>query len=301
MDLVKLEPAIKNYIWGGRNLKKYGKVSSEDDIAECWELSFHLDGPSIIASGKDSGKLLKDVVSSEELGTLVNKFPFFPVLIKLIDSDENLSIQVHPSDDYALKNENSFGKTEMWYVLDAKKDSGLYIGFKKDTDKSLFLNSLEDGSVLDLLNFYKVKRGDVFFIKPGTIHAIGKGVTLIEIQQNSNLTYRVYDYKRKDKNGNFRELHLDKALKVLDFSKYIPSKNVGNVVGSCKYFTSYLFDTNNHKEIINDDTSFSSITFISGSGSINNLAYKTYDTFFIPANKSCVIDGNGQYILTKVI
>lgn len=300
MEIVKLKPAIKNYLWGGKNLKKFGKESIEDSIAETWELSFHPDGLSIIDSGINKGKYLKDVVTKNDLGEKVSKFPFFPVLIKLIDSDQNLSIQVHPSDEYALNNEDSFGKMEMWYVLNAKENSGLYIGFKENIDQNHFLNALESGSILDQLNFYQVKPGDAFFIKPGTIHAIGKGVTLIEIQQNSNLTYRVYDYNRKDKDGNLRELHLEKALKVLDFNKYIPLNFNNDLIGKCKYFASYVYNTQDNNVIETNEESFASITFISGSGTINNLSYKIYDTFFIPANKKCIIKGSGDYVFTTV-
>jgi mannose-6-phosphate isomerase len=300
MEIVKLEPAIKTYIWAGNKLKKYGKKVDGDKISECWELSFHHDGLSKIASGVNAGKFLKDVALAGDIGKYVETFPFFPVLIKLIDSGDNLSVQVHPSDEYALKNENSYGKTEMWYVIDHDEGSGLYVGLKEDSNKEDIEKSLKDGTILDKLNFYSVKNGDCFFIKSGTIHAIGKGVTLIEIQQNSNLTYRLYDYNRTDANGKKRELHIDKALKVIDYKKYEPIKFKGNLVGKCKYFSSYVYDVKDSSSICASKDSFVSITFLSGNGLVNAIPYNTYDTFFIPAGQKASISGTGRYILTTI-
>ena len=300
MDTVKLKPAVKSYIWGGINLKKYGKESKEDIISETWELSFHDDGLSLVDSGIYKGKTLKEVVKKDDLGTNVSTFTFFPCLIKLIDSASPLSVQVHPSDEYALKNENSYGKTEMWYILDHEKDAGIYVGFKNNETQSDVEKALNNGTILDKLNFFKVKKGECYFIKSGTIHAIGKGVTLIEIQQNSNLTYRLYDYNRKDKNGNTRELHISKALKVIDYNKYEPITFNEGIIGTCKYFTSKKVEFKNEYVIENDEKSFSSITFIDGLGTVNDIKFKKYDTFFVPANKKAIIKGNGEFIITKV-
>ena len=300
MDTVKLKPAVKSYIWGGTNLKKHGKESKEDVISETWELSFHDDGLSLVDSGIYKGKTLKEVVKKDDLGTNVSAFTFFPCLIKLIDSASPLSVQVHPSDEYALKNENSYGKTEMWYILDHEKDAGIYVGFKNNETQSDVEKALNNGTILDKLNFFKVKKGECYFIKSGTIHAIGKGVTLIEIQQNSNLTYRLYDYNRKDKNGNTRELHISKALKVIDYNKYVPITFNEGIIGTCKYFTSKKVEFKNEYVIENDEKSFSSITFINGLGTVNDIKFKKYDTFFVPANKKAIIKGNGEFIITKV-
>lgn len=300
MDTVKLKPVVKSYIWGGTNLKKYGKESKEDVISETWELSFHDDGLSLVDSGIYKGKTLKEVVKKDDLGTNVSTFTFFPCLIKLIDSASPLSVQVHPSDEYALKNENSYGKTEMWYILDHEKDAGIYVGFKNNETQSDVEKALNNGTILDKLNFFKVKKGECYFIKSGTIHAIGKGVTLIEIQQNSNLTYRLYDYNRKDKNGNTRELHISKALKVIDYNKYVPITFNEGIIGTCKYFTSKKVEFKNEYVIENDEKSFSSITFINGLGTVNDIKFKKYDTFFVPANKKAIIKGNGEFIITKV-
>lgn len=297
MAIYKLIPALKDYIWGGTNLKKYRKTDL-DIISESWELSFHQDGLSKI---EIDNKLvnLSDVVKKEDLGEKASNFPFFPVLIKLIDAKENLSVQVHPSDEYALKNENSFGKTEMWYVISALEGAGLYVGFKEDENKENVEKYLHDGTILDHLNFFKVKEGDCYFIPSGTIHAIGKGVTLIEIQQNSNLTYRLYDYNRVDKNGLKRPLHIEKALNVIDYNRYQKEEKRDNLLGKCKYFTSYKLDASIDKKIYYKD-SFTSITFLSGEGKINNLDYKKFDSFFISAGEECLLKGNGTYILTRV-
>ena len=297
MAIYKLIPALKDYIWGGTNLKKYRKTDL-DIISESWELSFHQDGLSKV---EIDNKLvnLSDIVKKEDLGEKASNFPFFPVLIKLIDAKENLSVQVHPSDEYALKNENSFGKTEMWYVISALEGAGLYVGFKENENKENVEKYLHDGTILDHLNFFKVKAGDCYFIPSGTIHAIGKGVTLIEIQQNSNLTYRLYDYNRVDKNGLKRPLHIEKALNVIDYNKYQKEEKRDNLLGKCKYFTSYKLDASIDKKIYYKD-SFTSITFLSGEGKINNLDYKKFDSFFISAGEECLLKGNGTYILTRV-
>lgn len=300
MEIVKLKPSTKDYVWGGTLLKSWGKESDSQSIAECWELSFNQAGPSFIASGKDEGKTLMEVAAKEDIGSLPASFPFFPVLVKLINSASNLSVQVHPSDEYALKNEGQFGKTEMWYVIAAEKGAGLYIGFKKETNKDEVASRVQDGMIMDILNFVEVKPGDTFFIPSGTVHAIGAGVTVIEIQQNSTLTYRLYDYKRKDKNGKERELHVDKALKVLNYNPYQKPIFPENVIGSSKYFTSYIFNAENNQTIHARIDSFASITFISGEGNINGIEYKKGDTFFVPADKIATIHGNGEYILTEV-
>lgn len=298
MPIMKLIPALKDYLWGGDYLKKY-RQSNLDKIAESWELSMHKDGLSKVNINGEI-KNLKDVITNMDLGKNLEKFSDFPVLIKLIDAKDNLSVQVHPSDEYALKYEGQYGKTEMWYVIDAKEDAGLYVGFKEDENVDKVRKYLKEGTILDHLNFFKVKKGDVFFIKSGTIHAIGKGVTLIEIQQNSNLTYRLYDYNRKDKNGNLRPLHIDKALNVIDYHKYKQVNHEKNFLGISKYFASYQKNAIIDKEIFEPD-SFVSITFLDGKGTINGITYQKFDSFFISAGEKCFIEGVGTYILTKVL
>lgn len=299
MELVKLKPAVKDYIWGGTKLKSWGKESDTTNIAECWELSFNDSGPSLIDSGLDKGKALKDVARKEDIGNIPASFPFFPVLIKLIDSDSDLSVQVHPSDEYALKHENQFGKTEMWHIIDHKEGSGIYLGFKKDYSCEEVEAALKNNSILSLLNFFPVRNGETYFIPSGTIHAIGGGVTLIEIQQNSTLTYRLYDYGRLGKDGKPRELHIEKALKVISYKKYEPMRFNDNVLGECRYFRAREIDVKSQTLEAPSD-SFLSITFIAGKGVIGGIPYQKGDTFFLPAKKKATLTGVGEMVLVDV-
>ncbi len=300
MELVKLAPAVKDYIWGGTYFKAFNKGVSLERVSECWELSVRDVDSSIIASGKDKGKLLVDVISKEDVGPIQDRFKYFPILIKLIDAKENLSVQVHPSDDYALKNENSFGKSEMWHIISADKGSGLYVGLNKKCSKEEIKQALENGNILDYLNFFPVKPGDTFIIDPGTIHAIGKGVRLIEIQQNSNLTYRLYDYNRVDKFGNPRELHIQKALEVINYNKYKVKKSDGNLLADNQYFTVKEVSFNGEIELKADEKSFISFTFLSGEGKVDYIDFNQYDTFFLPYGKKCLVKGKGTLIISSV-
>lgn len=300
MELVKLKPAVKDYVWGGKTLKKWGKESNTENIAECWELSFNEAGPSLIDDGSKDLKALKDVAKKEDLGEKVTKFPFFPVLIKLIDSDSNLSVQVHPSDDYALKNEGQYGKTEMWHIIAHNEGAGIYLGFKRDTSEEELRQALKDNAVEDLLNFIPVEDGKTYFIPSGTVHAIGGGVTLIEIQQNSTLTYRLYDYGRLGKDGKPRELHVEKALKVINFKKYQPTTFENGVLGKCAYFYVTELDVKIGDELKAKDDSFLSFTVISGEGKVNDLSFKKGDTFFLPASKKATFKGSAHLVLTEV-
>ena len=218
-----LKPAGKDYLWGGRRLKDdFSKELPITPLAETWECSTHPDGPSIIASGEFQGLSLADVLHShpEFLGTHYTKLGELPILIKLIDAKKNLSVQVHPDDEYAFKHEHGQqGKTEMWYVLDASSEAQLVYGFSHDIDKNTLAESLQQGTVEKYLQKVPVHSDDVFFIEPGTVHAIGAGALIAEIQESSNLTYRLFDYNRIDKNGKKRELHIDKALDVVKLKR----------------------------------------------------------------------------------
>ena len=316
MEVVKLRPYIKEIVWGGNTLRGYGKVSDGKNIAECWELSLHKEGSSIIDSGELKGKALADVLTKEDYGKNCEKFPFFPTLIKLIDADRELSVQVHPSDEYALKNENSFGKTEMWYILEAKKGAGIYLGFKRDTTKEEVEQKIKDNTLVDLLNFIEVKPGDCYFVKSGTVHAIGGGITLFEVQQNSALTYRLYDWGKLGMDGKPRELHIDKSLKVMNFKKFKPEVFKRPLLGECDYFSTFEVEIGKEKggqeEIapiasaaatrtyLYNEKSFISITFVEGSGLVNDISFAKGDTFFIPAGKKAFIKGNGKYLLTTI-
>ena len=300
MELVKLKPGVKDYIWGGTYFKKFNKGTSFDRVSECWELSVRDNDSSIIASGKDEGKRLIDVLTKEDIGPVMDRFPYFPLLIKLIDAKENLSIQVHPSDDYALKYEQSFGKSEMWHIISADEGSGLYVGLNKDYSKEDIEKALKEGTILECLNFYKVKPGDTFVINPGTIHAIGAGVRLIEIQQNSNLTYRLFDYNRVDKDGNPRELHIKKALDVIDYHQYKVVKTGDELLADNKYFTVKEVNFDKELEIDANERAFISFTFLEGEGLVNDIPYSKYDTFFLPFGQKCLIKGKGKVVISTV-
>lgn len=298
MEIMKLKPTLKDYIWGGNRLKKYVKESNKDIIAESWEISFHNDGPSIIDSGEHKGCLLKDVINENDLGEKCKNFTFFPILNKFIDAKDNLSIQVHPSDEYALKYENSYGKTEMWYVVSATEEACLYVGFNKDVTDEEISSRIQNNTLMEIMNKINVKEGDCYFIPSGTIHAIGKGCLVYEIQENSNITYRVYDYDRRDKNGNPRELHVAKALAVLNKAKTELINLQGETLKTCKYFS--VRKLKNPKTLSSPKDSFMVATVIKGNGDINNLEAKMGDTFFIPANKKYDVNGEMIIITTNI-
>lgn len=269
--IIKLAPAFKDYLWGGTKLRDvFGKQCDFDTIAESWGVSAHPAGNCMVASGRHKGlsfgKYL-DTVGKEFLGWKCAPLQSFPLLIKFIDAKQNLSVQVHPNDDYALENESEYGKNEMWYVIDAEPGAGLYVGFNRQVSRQEVEQRVADNSILGLLNFYPTKPGDVFFIPAGTVHAIGAGNLICEIQQSSNSTYRLYDYGRVDKFGNPRELHLKKALDVLDYGKYEPVElEQEDGVIRCKYFETAFVNVETRLQL--EDDSFYAVTCISGSGTL---------------------------------
>jgi mannose-6-phosphate isomerase len=281
--IYRLTPATKDNIWGGNKLRAYGKESEKDRIAESWELSFTNGGEAKI----DDGRVMSEAFPREAWGTSADRFHAFPVLTKFIDAKDKLSVQVHPSDEYALTNEGQFGKTEMWYVVEADEGAGLYMGLERECNPDEFAAAVADGSVEKLLSFKEVKRGDVYFIPSGTIHAIGAGVVIFEIQQNSTLTYRLYDYMRRDKDGNLRELHVDKAMRVSLLKPYKAhefDKNDESLIGKCEYFETRKYKLNLSKTSFNvEKDSFLSITCVGGNGKIEDEKISLGDTFFIPA------------------
>ena len=303
MEILKLYPACKDYIWGGTKLReRYGKKTDMDPVAESWELSFHKDGETRVADGRT----LREVLGATELGTACADFPFFPMLIKFIDAKQNLSVQVHPSDEYALKNENSFGKTEMWYVVEADEGAGLYVGFSRDVSREEYERAIADGTLCELLNFYPVKSGECYFIPAGTIHAIGAGCVICEIQQNSNLTYRVFDYGRVGADGKPRELHVAKALCVTDLKKYekldpLGGENGEEVLGSCEYFHVTRHTVRGDYALSTDARSFKCLTCTRGNGRIGDHTVSCGDSFFVPANYGTVsIFGDMELLCSEV-
>ena len=300
MAVLKLQAPTKDYLWGGNRLvDEFGKKSAGAVTAESWELSCYPGCESVIENGEYAGKTLTDYIKEngkKVLGKNCEKFENFPILIKFIDARKDLSLQVHPSDDYALKNEGQYGKTEMWYIIDAKDNAFLYYGFNREISKEEFCERIENNTLTEVLNAYPVSKGDVVFIEAGTIHAIGEGILLAEIQENSNVTYRVYDYGRRDKDGNLRELHIIKALEVTNL---FPAKKVSRPephIGNCKYFTVDKVNLSGKisKKLCGtvDETSFLHMLFLSGEGKIKNgnedVKFKKGDSFFLPA-------GDGNY------
>lgn len=229
--ILKLKPVIKEAVWGGTKLRdKLNKDRGKDrKIAESWEVSTHFEGQNTIDgdefSGITLGEYFEKVGWEKTLGEYGKKNSCLPVLVKYIDAHENLSIQVHPDDEYALKHEHDSGKSEIWYVLDAEKGAFVYLGFNRDVNKEELVPLIEEGKICEVLNKVPVKKGETYFIPAGTVHAIGKGCLLCEIQQTSNLTYRIYDYDRVDSNGNKRELSFEKALEVLNFKAFNVGEN----------------------------------------------------------------------------
>ncbi len=322
-----LSPAGKDYIWGGRRLKDdFNKNIDLTPLAETWECSTHPNGPSTVASGAYQGLLLSDVLKlhPEYFGThpkIVNGQ--IPVLIKFIDAKKDLSVQVHPSDEYAFEHENgSLGKTEMWYVIDATKEASLVYGFHHKMTKDQVRNAIKDGTLEKYMNRVPVKKGDVFFIPSGTVHAIGKGCLIAEIQESSDLTYRLYDYNRLGKDGKPRPLHIDKALdvanldsmdaprqsmKVLRFKK----GRATSLLARCKYFQTerMLINTEMVKSLADYRTGSSSFQVLlcySGCGVLINekerfaLNFFKGDCIFVPANSiSIKLHGKAEFLRVR--
>ena len=250
---LKFSPILKDKIWGGTKLKSlFDKAAETNKLGESWELSGYEGDESVVTNGALAGNNLAELIEIY-MGELVGDAIYdeyglsFPLLFKLIDANENLSIQVHPGDEVAAERHNSYGKTEMWYVVDADPGAELIIGFTKDCTKDEYLDALDNDKVEDLLQKVPVKKGDVFFIPAGLVHAIGKGVVVAEIQQSSDITYRIYDYKRTDDQGNERELHTEQAVDVINFAASKNPKTVYNIsvneitpLVECEYFTTNI-------------------------------------------------------------
>lgn len=320
MAILKLEPAFKDYIWGGTKLRDvYNKNCDYEKVAESWELSCHKDGNSTVATGEDKGLTLAQYIEKYGkgiLGTDCEKFESFPILIKLIDAKDNLSVQVHPNNDYAMRVEGEYGKTEMWYVVDCDPGATLLYGFKHEISKDEFARRIADNTLLEVTNAVPVKKGDVFFIEAGTLHAIGKGILIAEIQQNSNTTYRIYDYGRVGNDGKPRELHVEKAKDVTDLrpAKAYPETPVEDCGGykkkllaSCEYFTTYAVDVNDKAELVCDEKSFNSLLFLEGNGEVKcekcgmTVDFKMGDSVFVTAETGkYTVSGKCRFVLTKV-
>lgn len=321
MKAIKLNPAFKDYLWGGTKLRdEYGKKCDLDKVAESWELSCHKDGCSVVADGEYAGLTLPQYIEKAGkavLGTDCEKFEYFPILIKLIDAKQNLSVQVHPDNDYAMRVEGEYGKTEMWYVVDCEPGAGLLYGFKHEISKEEFRRRIEDNTLLEVTNRVEVHPGDVFFIEAGTLHAIGEGILIAEIQQNSNTTYRVYDYGRVGADGKPRQLHIEKAI---DVTRLAPATRPcgrpqakpeafdgGSVLplASCDYFTVKEMEVTSHAALMADEKSFHSLLLLDGSLTLSmggeKLEMKKGASVFVPAGSgNYTLTGKGRLILTTV-
>ncbi len=279
---LKFNPILKSKIWGGKKLKTIlNKKSKEENLGESWELSGVQGDISIVSNGFLKGNSLEEIIEiymGEIVGDPVfNKFDKeFPLLFKFIDASQDLSIQVHPNDELSRERHNAYGKTEMWYVINSEQNSQLISGFVKPTNKEMYLNALKNNSLETLLKAHKVNNGDAFFIPAGDVHAIGSGILLAEIQQTSDVTYRIYDYNRKDKDGNLRDLHTEMALDAIDFEKTNEKINYNQEaynetvnIAACNYFvTNFLNLTNSLERDVYLLNSFVVYMCIDGSATI---------------------------------
>lgn len=322
MAILKLIAPCKDYLWGGNRLREeYGKKMNSDKIAESWELSCHKDGQSVIDGGEFGGKTLSEYIELSGkgvLGTNCERFEYFPILIKLIDAKDNLSVQVHPSNEYAMRVEGEYGKTEMWYIVDCAEGAELLYGFKHEIGREEFAERIRNNTLLEVTNNVPVHKGDVFFIESGTLHAIGKGILIAEIQQNSNTTYRIYDYGRVGADGKPRELHIDKAVEVTDRipPKYPttaqgePEKIDGGVITllrSCEYFDVHKLELDGAAALNADERSFNSLLVLDGTVEIaaesgEKITAKKGDSVFVSAGTGkYTISGKGEVIITDII
>lgn len=317
---VKLKAPLKDYIWGGTRLKtEYHRETDLTKVAECWCLSCHKDGVCTVENGEAAGMLFTDYLATlgpGALGTKAAGTTDFPILIKLIDAADRLSVQVHPDNEYALAHEGEQGKTEMWYVVDAEPDAKLIYGFRHEIDRAEFRRRIEDNTLLAVTNEIPVAKGDVIFIDSGTLHAIGKGILIAEIQQNSNSTYRVYDYGRLGNDGKPRPLHIEKAIDVTRLAP--PTRSVRpegqpvaldgceeTLLARCGYFTVHSLKLSGKTERTVDETSFAAILSLSGGQTLEsphgNVTLSPADCIFLPANFGpYTLTGSGEVLETKL-
>lgn len=317
MYIMKLIAPCKDYLWGGTRLRdEYGKKSDKDKLAESWELSCHKDGESVIENGEYAGKTLSEYINEcgkAVLGENCARFEYFPILIKLIDAKDNLSVQVHPDNDYAMRVEGEYGKTEMWYIVDCEEGAELLYGFKHEITREEFAARIADNTLLEVTNNVPVHKGDVFFIEAGTLHAIGKGILIAEIQQNSNTTYRIYDYGRVGADGKPRQLHVEKACEV---TKLIPptrpTKPMGAPVqkdgyteallATSEYFNVNRLDVTEKADLEAGNGSFNSLLVLDGEFTIGDISLKKGESAFVPAGYGkYTVKGSGEIILTDIV
>lgn len=296
---LQFEPILKHRIWGGEKLKaQFNKPIVSKTTGESWELSTIAGDISVVSNGDFKGKLITDLIDlhpNEILGSKVYKRfgTEFPLLFKFLDAKENLSIQVHPNDELAKKRHNSFGKTEMWYVMQADDGAEIIVGFKENATQDEYLESLGKKKITSLLNEVEVHEGEVFFLETGTVHSIGAGIVIAEIQQTSDVTYRIYDFDRRDENGEMRELHTDLALDAINYHKietqkiYFKEPNTANPIVDCPYFTTNFIPLTERTLIEKSGKSFTVYMCVDGNFTLtvngSDFFYKKGDTVLIPA------------------
>jgi mannose-6-phosphate isomerase len=320
MELFKFEPLLKQTIWGGNKIVAFKHIQSDmENVGESWEVSGVPGDESVVANGECKGKTLNEVLA-EMKQKLVGEENYkrfgdrFPLLIKFIDARQDLSIQVHPDDETAHRQGKAMGKTEMWYVMDSDEDASLKVGLKKKITPEEYARMVEDDTICDALGNYKVKSGDSFFIPAGRIHAICSGSFIAEIQQTSDVTYRIYDYKRKDKNGNYRELHTKEAAEAIDYTvlddyrtEYTPVKNEATQLVSCPLFTTAVYDLTEPMTLdYSELDSFVILIALKGEGSIltssgNSYSFREGESILLPATTEMVkVEGNIKFLETFV-
>ncbi|MBR4761834.1 MAG: class I mannose-6-phosphate isomerase [Clostridia bacterium] len=312
---LKLSAPLRDYIWGGERLKTQYGFKSDKKIAEAWVLSNREDGQSLVLNGELAGKTLGEAIAyfgDGCLGKNARAFKYFPLLIKLIDAKDKLSVQVHPNDDYSLEKEGEFGKTEMWHVLDAAPGAQLIYGLKRAVSKAELEEYINADRITELCNFVPVKKGDTFFIPAGTVHAIGEGMLIAEVQQNSNITYRVSDYGRLGADGKPRARHREKAIEVISREPTPPSTGFEEIktagasekqLASCKYFNVKLLKLDGENTLLNND-SFLSILGLEGECSLSYDGGKTAlnpaDSVFVPAGLNVTLNGKATLLVSSV-
>ncbi|MBQ8740045.1 MAG: class I mannose-6-phosphate isomerase [Clostridia bacterium] len=313
-----LKAPLKDYLWGGRRLiDEFGFEADSEKAAEAWMLSCHKDGSSVVRNGALAGLSLQEALEiwgKEALGEKAASFTYFPILIKLIDAKDRLSVQVHPDDEYAMSNEGEYGKTEMWYVVDCDEGAQLIYGFNQDISQGEFLERINNNNLSPVCNYVPVKKGDVFFIEAGTMHAIGKGILIAEVQQNSNTTYRVSDYGRLGADGKPRQLHIKQAVEVTRTEK--PTRAYGNVgdvtlypfgtvreLAKCEYFTTELIKLDGNVGVYDND-SFISLLILDGETTLSYtggmMRLKKGDSVFLPAGLKVRLCGTAEILYSHL-
>ncbi len=318
MTFIKFEPLLKQTIWGGDKILHFKHLNTSiENVGESWEISGVKDSECIVSEGPWKGRSLNQLVG-EMKQDLVGKENYerfgdeFPLLIKFIDAHQDLSIQVHPTDEIAQRKGKPHGKTEMWYVMDSAPEAKLFTGLKKQITPEQYEQMVEDGTICDALAQYEVKEGDVFFLPAGRIHAIGSGCFLAEIQQTSDVTYRIYDYKRRDKDGNYRQLHTKEAAECINFNvendyrtHYVERQNQGVTLVQCPYFSTAVYDLNEPMTLdYSELDSFVVLIVVKGEGKItdnegNKVSVKAGDTLLVPATTETLsVSGTLKFLET---